>query len=172
MVGAILKLLVGADIPWSIRKEYQTAKRDPGGRRPRLAELVSMLKIVIASLSQTFICIDALDECRPEHLSQLLESLSDIVRDSPTARVFLTGRTHLNEVIEKHFDRAIVIPIGPNPNDIRNYVEMRLSRDDEPEATDNDLRKDIEEIIVGKMSDRWVGALTFYHYSWCRMYTY
>ena len=36
-----------------------------------------------------------------------------------------------------------MIPISPNTDDIRNYLQMRLDRDAEPEAMNNDLREDI-----------------------------
>ena len=50
-----------------------------------------MLKIAIASLPQVVICIDALDECLPKYLPELLRSLKDIVRESPGTRIFLYG---------------------------------------------------------------------------------
>ena len=112
-----------------------------------------MLRIALASLSRVFICIDALDECLPKHLPQLLESLRDIVRKSPMARIFLTGRPHVGEAIQRYFTKAVMIPVSPNTNDIRNYIEMKLDRDDEPEAMDNNLRADIVKVILDKMSD-------------------
>ena len=166
IMGAILKRLVGERIPRDIREAFQEAKK-VGGRRPLLPDLMRMLKIAIASLPPIFICIDALDECRPQDLSQLLELLGDIVRESPTTRIFLTGRPHVNEVIRRQFVGAIVIPICPNRDDIRNYLEMRLNMDNEPEAMDRDLRADIMQIIMQKMSDRWVGAFGVSLYSLC-----
>ena len=122
-------------------------------RRPRLADLMGMLKIAIASLPQVFICLDALDECLPKYLPELLVSLRDIVRESSRTRIFLTGRSHVREDVLRYFIKAIVIPISPNSDDIRNYVEMRLDRDDEPEAMSNDLRADIVRVILRKISD-------------------
>jgi len=96
MIGAILKQLVGrGDIPKEVREAFQKAKKEFGGRGLLLAEMMGMLRIALASLSQVFICIDALDECLPKHLPQLLESLRDIVRESPRTRIFLTGRPHV-----------------------------------------------------------------------------
>jgi len=93
VLGSILKQLVGkGDIPEDIRKEFQKGKRGFGGRGPRHAGLIKMLRTAIASPGQVFICIDALDECLPRHQSDLLKSLRDIVRESPTTRIFLTGR--------------------------------------------------------------------------------
>jgi len=105
-----------------------------------------------------FICIDALDECLPKHLPELLGSLRDIVRESPTTRIFLTGRPYVKGAIQKYFAGAVVIPISPNVDDIRNYLEMKLDRDDDPEAMDNELRVDIVEGVLNKMSDMCVGA--------------
>ena len=159
MMGAILKQLVGGrDIPKNVRKAFQEGKKEIGGRGLRVADLTRMLRIVIASLPQVFICIDALDECLPKNLPELLESLRDIIQQISSTRIFLTARSHVKENIQRYFAKAVVLPISPNMEDIRNYLEMRLDRDVEPEAMDNDLRVDIESGILDKMSDMYVAA--------------
>ena len=168
MMGALLKQLVGrGGIPEDIREAFQEAKKVVGGTRLLLEDLMRMLEIAIASFPQVFICIDALDECLPKHLPELLESLRDIARWSPKTRIFLTGRPHVKEAIQRYFAKAIVIPISPNQHDIRNYLEMRLDRDDEPEAINKDLRADIVRSIVDNMSDMCVGVSPL-----ATMYTY
>jgi len=126
-----------------------------GGRGPRLVDLtlVGMLGVVVASLPQVFLCLDALDECLPKRVPEVLKSLRDILRESPGTRIFLTGRPHVKEDVQRYFPKAVVIPIRPNRNDIRNYVEMRLDRDSEPEAMSNDLRVDIVRVILEKISN-------------------
>jgi len=154
IMGALLKQLVSrGGIPDFLREAFQKAKKEFGGRGPRLADLMGMLKIVIASLPRVFICIDALDECLPKCLPEILESLRDIVQKSPRTRIFLTGRPHAKEDVQRYFSAAVVIPISPNPGDIRNYVGMRLDRDSEPEAMSNDLRVDIVRVILEKISN-------------------
>ena len=154
IMGAILKQLVGkGGISKDLRDAFQKGKIELGGRGPRLVDLMRMLRVTIASLSRVFICIDALDECLPKHLPELLESLRGVVQESPRTRIFLTGRPHVREDIQKYFSKVVVIPISPNPDDIRNYVEMRLNRDAEPEAMSNDLRADIVRVILEKISD-------------------
>ena len=158
MVGAILKQLVGrAGIAKNLREAFQKAKKEVGGRGPRLVDLMGMLKSAMASLPQVFICVDALDECLPKCLPELLGSLRDIVRESPGTRIFLTGRPHVRDDIQRYFTKAVVIPISPNRDDIRNYLEMRLDRDAEPEAMSSDLRADIVRVILEKISDMYVG---------------
>jgi len=160
MMGAILKQLVGReDIPRHVREAFQKGKREFGGRGLLLADLMRMLRTAIASLPQVFICIDALDECLPKHLPELLESLRDIVRESPETRIFLTGRPHVTVTIQRYFTGAVVIPISPKIDDVRNYLEMRLDRDDEPEAMDDDLRGDVVKIILDRTPDMYVEHL-------------
>jgi len=154
IMGAILKQLASrGGISDHLREAFQKGKKEFGGRAPRLADLMGMLKIVIASISRVFICIDALDECLPKHLPEILESLRDIVQESPRARVFLTGRPHVREDVQRYFSAAVVIPVSPNPDDVRNYVEMRLDRDSEPEAMSDDLRMDIVRVTLEKISN-------------------
>ena len=157
IVGAILRQLLGkGGIPGDLREAFQEAQTEIGGRGLRLADLMGMLRVAIASLPQVFICVDALDECLQRCLPELLGSMRDIVRESPTTRIFLTGRPHVTGDIQRYFIKAVVIPISPNIDDIRNYVEMRLDRDPEPEAMSNDLRADIVRVILEKISDMCV----------------
>ena len=166
-IGAIVKQLVSrAGISKDIRDEFKEAKK-VGGRRPLLVDLMRMLRIAIAKLPRVFICVDALDECPQKDLPKLLESLRDIVRESPGTRIFLTGRPHVGGAIQNSFTKVIAIPIIPNEDDIRNYVEMRLDRDDTPEAMDDHLRGEIVRIIVDKMSNMCVGVSPL-----SRAYTY
>jgi len=170
MMGAILKQLVGGgDIPIYLREAFKEGQKI-GGRKPALEDLVGMLRRAIASLGQVFICVDALDEYLPKDLPELVESLRDIVRQSPRTRIFLTGRPHVGGTIQKYFTGAVVIPISPNTDDIRSYLEMKLERDSEPEAMDNDLRANIVKVILDKMSDMCVGAFCLSIRS--MMYTY
>ena len=171
MMGAILKQLIGkGGIPEDIHEAFQDGKKEVGGRRLLLVDLMRILKVAIASLRQVFICIDALDECLPKNLPELLESLRDIVRGSPATRIFLTGRPHVRAAIQRYFPGAVVMPISPNMDDVRSYLHMKLDRDEEPEAMNDGLREDIVKIILDKMSDMCVGAFSLPCLS--VMYTY
>jgi len=84
---------------------------------------------------------------------ELLESLRDISQESSKTRIFLTGRPHVGEDVERYFSKAVAIPISPGPDHIRNYVEMRLDRDVELEAMSKDLQVDIVRAILEKLSN-------------------
>ena len=59
--------------------------------------------------------------------------------------------------IQRYFTKVIVIPINPNTDDIRNYMEMRLDRDSMPEAMTSNLRAEVVRVIIEKITDMWVG---------------
>ena len=153
MLGAILKQLLERDgIPDSLREVFRIGKRGFGGRAVQLPDLVEIFKATVASLPDVFICIDGLDECLQKNRRELLESLLDIMRASPTMRVFLSGRPHIRDEVERHFAKAIMIAVTPTIKDIERYLEMRLDRDPTPGAMDDNLRAEIMGVIPRKIS--------------------
>ena len=153
MLGAILKQLLERDgIPESLREVFRAGKRGFGGRAVQLPDLVKILKTMIASLPDVFICIDGLDECLQKNRRELLESLRDIMRASPTTRVFLSGRPHIRDEVKRYFAEAIMIAVVPTMEDIEGYLEMRLDRDPTPGAMDENLRAEIMEVIPRNIS--------------------
>jgi len=153
MLGAIFKqLLERGEIPKHLRRAFREGKKRFGGLAMRLPDLVQVLKMTIASLSEVFICIDALDECLPKDQRDLLESIHEIVLASPTTRLFLTGRPHIRDKVKGYFTEAITIHFAPTIRDIEGYLEMKLSRDNTPSAMDDDLRAQIMKVIPGKIS--------------------
>jgi len=151
MLGAILRQLVSIrEIPEDIRERFR--KRFPD-RGLRLPDMVGMLKTAISLLPPVHICIDALDESTPKSRQELLESLRDIVQESPRTRVLFTGRFHVAEDVKKYFAEAIIVPVSPTEDDIRVYLSVRLERDTEARAMDDDLRRDIMRIIPETISE-------------------
>jgi len=151
MLGAILKQLVSiGEIPANMR---QTFRKRFSHRGLRLPDIMGMLKMTIALLPPVYICIDALDESVPKDRQALLESLRNIVRGSPSTRIFFTGRSHVQEEVKKYFTEAIIIPVSPTEDDIRAYLSMRLDKDTELYAMDHDLWRDIMRIIPEMISE-------------------
>ena len=92
IMGTILKELAGrGSIPNYLREAFQKGKAEFGGRGPRLAEMIRMLKIAIASLSQVVIYIDALDECLLKYLPEFLRSLKILFGNPPALEYFCMG---------------------------------------------------------------------------------
>ena len=157
MLGAILKQLFESDgIPEHVRQVFREEKRGFGGRAAQPSDLVEILKTTTASLPEVFICIDALDECHSGNRRKLLESLGKISQASPTTRVFLSGRPHIQNEVERYFAEAIVIPVIPTAEDIALYLKLRLDRDTTPDAMDDNLRAEIMTVIPRKISQMFV----------------
>jgi len=154
ILGAMLKQLASrGGISKLTREAFKKAKKEFGGRGLQLQDMLNIVKKTITSLRRLFICIDALDECTPKNRRELIESLREIVRVLPGARVFLTGRPHIDGEIVTCFSRTLRIPLSPTHRDIMTYLERRLDSDTDPKAMDDELRADIMRIIPEKISD-------------------
>ena len=148
MMGAILKELIGRDIPEYLREAFRKESVAGGLLLDRLIELLGS-----SSLPQAFICIDALDECLLQNLPKLLMSLRAIVLKSPKTRIFLTGRPHVSEAIHRWFGNVVAMPIRPNTDDIKRFLKMKLDEDVELDGMTQDLRVEIVRVFLDKMSD-------------------
>ena len=123
--------------------------------------MVQMLKQAVATLPRVFICIDALDECTPQHLVGLLVSLEDTLHESPGTRIFFTGRPQVQAEIEKRFTGSAIVPISPKGHDIKRYLEKKLEMDTESDAMSDTLRADILRIIPQRISGMCVEESIF-----------
>ena len=162
MLRTLLKQLVAGlrEIPAEIVKAYEDQKNSIGGRRPRLLNTVKMLQTT-SSKKRTFICIDALDECVPEHRIKLLDSLNKILQESPTTRIFVTGRPHIRPDITKRLaGRVMSLPISTKRDDIIRYLHSRLEEDTTPDAMDSSLEAEILKRIPEDVSEMYVGITT------------
>ena len=158
IMGAILRqLVVRGEAPGGAQKAFEKAKKEVGGRGLRLPDMMQMLKQAIAALLRVFICIDALDECLPKHLLELLGSLEGILQESRKTRIFFTGRPQVEAEITKYFITCVIVSISPKGRDIERYLEKKLEMDTECDAMSDGLRADILRIIPQRISEMCVG---------------
>jgi len=150
MLGSLLKQIVSGlgTIPEEIRQTFQDHKKVIGGRGLRVPEIVKMLQTV-TSLRQTFICVDALDECVEGHQPEVLDSLRQILDKSEDTRIFLTARRHIRGEIEGYLGtRAAILSIKPSNGDIVEYIRIKLSKDRCRGAMDGGLETEIIKSIT------------------------
>ena len=158
MLGSLLsQLLSGLEaIPWEIRKGFGGQKKLLGGRRVQFQDIVKMFPAV-SSLRRTFICVDALDECIPEHQVEVLGALGQILQKSPNTGMFMTGRPHIRGAVERELGGgAISISIKPMDDDIVTYLRARLRKDTTPQVMDSVLEKEIMKSIPEEVSETCV----------------
>ena len=155
ILGSVLKQVVGGmdEVPERIVEAFRNRERVIGGQRLSLEEIVESLQDISSSL-RTFICIDALDECPARHRMKLLDSLNQVLQNSPGARIFLTGRPHIRGEIDKHLPgRAATRAITPSKNDIIVFLRAKLKEDTMPDAMDESLEEEIIENIPETVSE-------------------
>ena len=157
-MGALLKQVVAGleEVPPEISRAYQEQRKAIGGREPRLSDIVKMLQIA-SSKEHTFICIDAIDECMPEHRVKLLGSLNEILQKSPSTRIFVTGRPHIQPEIGRRLSgRVKSLSISTKREDIIKYLHSRLEDDTTPDAMNDSLEAEILKKIPEDISEMYV----------------
>ena len=160
MLGSLLRQLVFGleEIPEEILEAYEERKKAIGGQGPQIPNIMNLLHTT-SSRRRTFICIDALDECATEDRAKLLDSLGQLLEQSPGTRIFVTGRPHiLPEIKRRPAGGVTSLSISPRRDDIITYLRSRLAADLTPDASDNNLEADILEKIPSDISEMYVKA--------------
>jgi len=155
MLGSLLKQLVFGleEIPEEISEAYKDRKDAIGGQGPQISNILKMLE-TISARKRAFICIDAVDECATEYQVKVLDSLGQLLEQSPGARIFVTGRPHiLPEIRRRLAGRVTSLSISPNRDDIITYIHSRLVADTTPDAMDSTLEADIVKKIPSDISE-------------------
>ena len=162
MLAALLKQLVAGlgEVPEEMVEAYEEQKSFIGGRRPQHTNIVKMLQTT-SSKKRTFICIDGLDECVPEHRVKLLDSLNEILRESPGTKMFLTGRPHIcPEITRRLTGRVTSLLISTKKDDVIRYLRSRLAGDTTPDAMNSSLEAEILRKIPEDVSEMYVETPT------------
>ena len=157
MLGSLLKQLLGGveAFPGEIIRKFRSQKRAIGGRRLQLPDIVKMFA-TLPVLQRTFVCVDALDECVPEHQLEVLGALVQILQRSPKTRVFMTGRSHIRRAVERGLGgRAASVSIKPRDDDIVTYLRARLRKDPTPEVMNSGLEDDILKSLPKEISESY-----------------
>ena len=160
MLGCLLKQLIFGleEIPEEVSKAYKGRKSAIGGQAPKLSAILNMLQAA-SQRKRAFICIDAVDECASEHQVKLLDSLAQLLQQSPGTRIFVTGRPHIQPEMRRRLaGRVGSVSISPKMDDIVAYVRSRLAADTTPDAMDRALEGDIQRKVRSDISEMYVEA--------------
>ena len=153
ILSSLLRQVVGGleRVPARIVQAFRD--RGNGIRKLRLSEIVDMFQ-AIPNSRPTFICLDALDECIPAYRAELLDSLKTILRNSPSTRIYLAGRSHIRDEVEKLLaGRVVAVSITPITDDIIRFLRAELREDTTPDAMDKSLEEDIIKSIPRTVSE-------------------
>jgi Cdc6-like AAA superfamily ATPase len=123
LLKSLLKQLVQEQpsMPESMKSLYEHRNNRTS---PSLLEVSEVLHYVVANYSRVFIIIDALDECQASEGSRR-RLLSEIfsLQAKTGANLFATSRFMMKE-----FERSMVLEICASDEDVRRYVDERMSQ--------------------------------------------
>ena len=158
MLGSLLRQLIRGleKIPEVVVRDFHKQMKGIGGRGLQVSGILKMFQAITAT-KRMFICIDALDECVPEHRMVVLESLRQIVQESRNARLFMTGRPQVRSEVEKRLDGAATfISIQPREDGVVRYLRDKLRNDTTPEVMSSALEAEIMKAIPEMNSETYV----------------
>ena len=157
MIGSLLReVTLGAvGIVVEIRNAFEKSKQG-GGKGLLLAEMVQLFVKTTGSLEPAYICVDAIDELLPQHRSDFLRSLQQIIQEAPCTRLFLTRRSDIRRGLDKRLTKgAYTIYIVPDGRDIVRYLTWKMDGDDDwdPDLKTETLEHVIIQTILEKASE-------------------
>lgn len=132
-------------LPKAIEKAHNDNKR------LMLDKLYEILLEVTRSFAQTFIIVDALDECdqvlQRERLLPMFHRLG-----KAGINLFLTSREH-PEDIQESFANITKLRLWAKDEDISSYIEQRIADNPRAERLINRGNSDLKEKIVSALQD-------------------
>ena len=157
MIGGLLRHIALGEVGniGEIQNAFKKS-RQGGGKGLRLPEMLDLFVKTISSLNRVYICVDAMDELLPQHRSEFLRALQEIIQKVTNTRLFVTGRPHIRGELDKNLTRrAYTIHIVPDQGDITRYLSRKMDDDDsrDSDLMTESLRHDIMKIMLEKSSD-------------------
>ena len=160
VLGSLLRQLVSGleGVPEVVLQCFRKEKRVIGGRGLQVSGILSMFQSITAT-KRTFICVDALDECVPENLTVVLESLAQILQGSPSTRIFMTGRPHVRSEVGRRLEGAATfVFIRTTEDGVLRFLREKLRKDRLPNMMSNTLEREIMQSIPAISSETYVRA--------------
>ena len=159
MLGSLLRQMVSGEgeIPEVIDRGFRKEKKVIGGRGLQISGVLNMFR-AIAATRRTFICVDALDECVPQHRIVLLESLGQILQGSPNTSLFMTGRPQVRSEVEVGLGGAATfLFIRAREDGVVRFLHEKL-RDTDRTIMSSALEGDIMKSIPAISLETYVGT--------------
>ena len=161
LIACLARQVIGRPkaLPQGVTALYE--KLQDQKRRPSFDELKRLLVAMCNEHEQTYLIVDALDECEASHERRLLLSVLESLPYT-SAKLFVTSRPN-NEDIVQTFGKASRIIISAPVSDLREYIVERMS---ERKDFLYRLTPELKETITAKIS---AGASGMYDDSHSRL---
>ncbi|KAB8271024.1 hypothetical protein BDV30DRAFT_228526 [Aspergillus minisclerotigenes] len=144
IIGAIVKQLLVflSEIPQALLELYQREAKQEAPLSKVSAQ--TFLDVACEQFSKVYICIDALDELKDQR------TLLECLQGRCSMQLFITGRPHIRQTVQKYLKQRQEIPIEAHEGDIRRFINREIGgpNDIEPDAMDERLRLDIQSKVL------------------------
>ena len=156
ILGSLLRqlLITAPQVPEAITTLLESIKKR--GHRVEVGDISQMLKALLPQLNYSFICLDALDELVPRTRLGLLSALRT---EFGTARIFITGRPHIQPEVDGALQTQIhSLYITADQDDIRGYLTHEIEEDKKinPDDMNDQLKEEILQGITSKAGGMYV----------------
>jgi len=82
-----------------------------------------------------------------EYRAKLLDSLGQVLHNTPSTQMFLAGGLPIRDEVEKHLaGRVEGVSVAPTEDDIIRFLRAKLKADTIPDAMDQKLKDIIKNI--------------------------
>ena len=121
---------------------------EDGKSRPGTGKIIEALQYEVDSFEETFIVVDALDECSDGVRFALLDELEKF-----KLKVHLLVTSRFLDIIADRLENSVKLEISAQPQDIKAFIRAQI---DEPEnyrlqrmtKSDSKLQKKIEDTVI------------------------
>jgi hypothetical protein len=158
MIGGLLKQAIIASKQGcrDVIQNFLDEKENRG--KIQLSDAVHALSRLLHGFDESYICIDALDECTEEHRWDLIQCLAGLSSSSDRTnllrpiRLFFTGQPPMEEYVKSHTAVDPEIPLmavklEANTEDIAAYVAHKIDMDKGVRMKDDFKKHIVAEIV-------------------------
>ena len=154
LIACLVRQIIGSpkELPQELTVLYEELHRQ---RCPSFDEVKRLFMAMCTRYKQTYILVDALDECEASHERRLLLPVLEALPYTRT-RLFVTSRPN-NEDITRTFGKADQIIIAAPTSDLREYILERMNeRRDFLDRLTPELKEKITASISARASGMYV----------------
>lgn len=119
----------------------------------QIADDQELMRILVSDLKNSFIIIDALDECADREKTKLMRHLNTLLSETPSMRLLVTSRENQQHI----FSQVPRMDIMARDEDIKSFLQSRIENID-PLSALSELSKDELTGICNKVIERSFGV--------------
>src|SRR5579859_3464676 len=146
MLCSVIAQLSVPELPKEVDELYK--KCNHGQQQPGEENLVTTLISVLGGSHQTYLIMDALDECSER--KELLKTIRQVIQTLAQVNMLVTGREEqdITEGLQGVISNSISLECGGLNADIKRYIHKCLENDGEWQTCEPTIKQEVQEALV------------------------